>query len=383
MRIDTGLIHPLIFPVLFALFLTVGACASFSMDDLGYPISLRLVVMAGVGMAAYAWGTRYEIRSGPRSLFAVFITLVALMTYSEYGMLVIPILLVLAVLFRYWDAVCAYALHVAVAGIALLLLNMAYIGYVPILNPSLRHASQTIPFVFGYSLAFLGGAIYYPEHRLRGGILAGAVLLAVLPYGMRSYLLIFLLAIGIEALMLRRMTIRAAGAFAAVALLLVVGLGYATTYLLPQEWHLFGMKLVFYRVGFTTHMFDEVCRISGWTGILHGELWRSSSTSSLVGSIVAGSGTITTTLLGPLVIDGGIFEMPLLAFVGATVNTLYRRALSSPPLVPYYALVLSILIISIEISPVPLIFALFPLALAVINRDSRADKHQAERLVSR
>ncbi len=380
MRVDTALAHPLIFPVLFLLFLLVGAGASYCMDDLGYPISLRLGVMAGAGLAAYVWGTRYEIRAGPTALFAAFIALVALMTYGEHGLLVLPTLFVLVVLFRYWDAVRAHAMHVAVAGIALLILNMAYIGHIPILNPSLRHASQTIPFVFGYSLAFFGGAVYYPEHRLKGGLLAGAVLLAVLPYGMRSYLLIFLLAIGIEELMLRRMSIRVAWAFAAVALLLVVGLGYATTYLLPQEWHLSGAKLVLYRAGFTTHMLDEACRISGWTGILHGDLWRNSATSPLVGSLVAGSGNITTTLLGPLVVDGGIIEMPLMAFAGATINTLYRRALSSPAFVPDYALVLSILIISIEISPVPLIFALFGFALAVITRDARADTRPAERL---
>jgi len=368
MRTETVLTHPLIFPLSFALFIGIGALASYGMSELGYPLSPRLFCYVAAGLGAYLAGTRHILKTNSRIFFALFSIFVFVTSIEGHGWHTLVALAALFALYWQWDTVRSHALHVAVSGMVLLLINMAYIGYVPLLNPGLRHASQTLPFVFGYGLAFLGGALYFPAHRRGGALLAAAILIAVLPYGMRSYMLIFLIAVGIEAVMLGACTARCIAAFAAVAGIVLVGLGTITTLLLPQDWHLSGASLVLYRIGFTTHMLDEACRMAGWSGILHGEIWRMTATSPLVGEIVAGSGNITTTILGPLVIDGGLVEMPLMAFAGATLNTLYSRARSAPEFVPYYALVLAILLISIEISPVPLIFGLFLFALSVTQR---------------
>lgn len=379
MRAGSVLTHPLIFPLLFVAFIIVGSIASYCMDDLGHTVSLQMGALVAIGLAAYVVGTRYEIPLGPDALLAVAVVLTAVMTAREHGIMIVPTCIALVLLHRYWHVVSAHAVQIALIGMALLLANLAYIGYIPALNPELRHASQTLPFVFGYGLAFLGGVLHFPEHRYGGFGLSVAVIGLVALYGMRSYLLIFILALCIEALMLGVMSVRTAVVIAIAAFATVVGMGYFTTYLLPQEWHLSGLELVAYRVGFTTHMLDEACRMAGWTGILHGELWLSSATSPIIGEIVAGSGNITTTALGPLIVDGGVLELPVMAVAGSVSATIYRRAKASEACIPYYALVLSILILSIEISPIPILFAFLLYALAVVEREGMAQYAEAGR----
>ncbi|MHC1598470.1 MAG: hypothetical protein ACXQS3_00930 [Candidatus Methanofastidiosia archaeon] len=361
-------IHPVIFVFLYVLFISVGIAANQVMDDLGNDFSPVFYLYVAGGMFAYLVGCRFVLNISKHVLLIVFIPLIIIVTYREIGVLSFLCALLLYFIYRYWHILMRYPLHLSVLGIFLLLINLFFIGFIPSLSPDLRFESQTAIFVFGYSLLFIGIIVLFLQDIKKTFIIAlfGVVVLGL--YGFRSYILILLLSLGIQILFIRRIKVRSFIIYAGALILLGAIMGYVTVSHLSQDWHLSPISLLFYRIGFTTHMLDKACAVAGVFGVFHGRLWTYAASSPIVGELLAGSGNITTTILGPLILDGGILELPIMAFVGATMNTLYQRAKISNNIVPFYSLALSILIVSIDISPVPLIFIMFFMALLVTDR---------------
>lgn len=365
----TPLAHPVGFAVLFFLFIIVGVVANYVMSDLGYDVSLRFAAYVLTGIAFYALGTRIRIPPSPRALLALSLILLIIATVREHGPWAFVSAAIVAAIYWQWNTLRP-RLHLAsIAGIMLLAANLFVTGAVPLLEPTIRFSSQTIAFVFGYSLLFIGVAFTFPRDRRLAVALTvcgGSVLML---YGFRSYLLVLVLLLGISWWMQGRASARTGLGAVAVVCIIIVGIGYVTTLLLPQQWHLLPHELVAYRIGFTTHMLDIACREAGWWGIFHGSLWTHAATSPIVGSVVAGEGNITTTVIGPLILDGGILELSLMAVLGSVMATLYERARRTLMNVPYYAIAYAILLVSIEISPVPLIFVMALLALSLAQRE--------------
>ena len=366
MRTEEAVVHPLVLPVLFLGFFLVGAVADVLLADLGHGRSGMAWIVAGTGMAACAIGTRVRARVHAAWYLAGACALTGISMWRAYGVVALACMAVLVVLYRYWPSVTSRAPLLVAAGVAVMAANLVFVGTVPLLDPTARYGSQTVPFAFGYGIAFLGSSLLLVRN-IRLGLVSAAIVFAVLmPYGFRSYLLILGIALGIEAVMLGKAGARAIAVACTAGTLVILGMGYVTTVLLPQTWHLNAAELVLYRVGFTTHMFDNACTVAGWGGLLHGELWLYVATSPLVGGIVAGSGNITSTLMGPLVLDGGVLEVAVgMAFVGYALASLHRSARSARGAIPYYALTMAVAVISVEISPVPLVFIMLLYALAV------------------
>lgn len=344
------------------------------MADLGHDVSIRFALYVALGIMCYLVGTMVRMPHSPVAYLVASLALMTIATVGEYGPWVIISAAVIAFIYWQWDAIRERIHLVGIAGVALLVLNLLLIGRLPLLAPGIRFSSQTHPFVFGYSLLFIGVAFSFPRDRRLSLILALCGGFVLLLYGFRSYLLILLILGGICWWMTGRVSVRQALGAIAVAAIIVVGIGYVTTLLLPQEWHLLPHELVAYRVGFTTHMLDLSCSEAGWWGVFHGSLWTHPATSPLVGEVIAGGGNITTTVLGPLVLDGGVLELPLMTVLGSVMATLYRSARIMASHVPYYAIAYAILLISIEISPVPLIFVMAFFALSLAQRETGSEE---------
>ncbi|HOP09049.1 MAG TPA: hypothetical protein PK718_03875 [Candidatus Methanofastidiosa archaeon] len=362
------LVRPQIFVVLFLLFIFVGMVSNKLMDDLGHSMSHWFFLYVTAGLAFYCAGCRFTITISDRILLPVFTLFAFLMSYGEFGLLSVPIIASILLIYRHWDLIERHCGWISLLGILLVLGNLVLVGTLPVIDAGIRFESQTVLLLFGYTLAVLGVNYLFIKDPKRGAICAGLLAISITLYGFRSYLLILLLSLGIQSIMLGRLRMRMMVALAAMAFLVVLVGGSLIVSNLDQDWHLSSFSLLFYRVGFTTHMFDLACRASGLWGALHGQIWTMPSTSPLIGGYLVGNGNITTTIIGPLVLDGGILEVPLMAFLGASINSLYQASKKDGVFVPLYSLFLSFLLISIEISPVPIYFFILLFVLMVLNR---------------
>lgn len=364
----TRIARPTTFVWLLAGYLGVGAVCSYAMDSLGYAVSIQFVFYTACALALYYLGCRYVISIPQRVLLPVFMFAFVIMTFRDAGFYAFAgLAATIAIVYR-WDVVVRRCGIFGAVGVSLLIVNLALSGTIPLLHPEIRYGTQTVMFVFGYALAFLGTTYMYSRDQRRASALAAATFAVLLLYGFRSYLLILVLSLSIQSLIMRPPSIRNVSAVLIATVSIVIVLGFIVVALLPQQLPHTLASLPFYRCGFTTHMLDEACRMAGATGRLHGEIWTLSKTSPLIGTMLAKAGNITTTLIGPFILDGGIFELPVMVFFGAAMNTVHTRAQKSPAIVPLYAIAFSIMVISVDISPVPLIVLMFLLALLIINR---------------
>jgi len=369
MKLKTeDLVRPDIFIVLFLLFILVGILSNHLMEDLGHEVSIYLPIFTFLGLAFYFIGGRYVIDVSPNVLLPLFVLFAFLMSYREFGLYSIPIVAVIVLIYHYWDLIEVHCEKISLVGLALILINLGIVGVLPLLEVGLRFESQTVVLLFGYSLSLLGINYLYFRDPKRGVIYAVVVFASMMLYGFRSYLIVLVLSLGVQVILLKRARLTRIIPLAALALAIVVFGGSFIVSNLDQDWHLSASSLLFYRIGFTTHMFDLACDSARMFGVLHGQVWTMPSTSPMIGELLAGGGNITTTIMGPLVLDGGILELPLMAFIGASLNSLYQRSKAYPGHVPLYAIFLSFLLISIEISPVPIIFFTLIFIVIIINR---------------
>lgn len=368
MEIDAeDLVRPRMFTVFFGLFIILGVASNFLMDDLGHGFSGYFLLYVALSLFLYYLGTRFVLRVPNRILVPIFVAVALAMSLREFGLYAVAMVAIILLISLKWEILMERCELVSLLGVALVLLNLLLLGVLPISEAGARFGSQTALMLFGYAFSIIGiNFLFYKDPR-KGLMLGAIVFIAMALYGFRSYLLIFASSICVQSIMLKRIRMGRIVGIAMIALVLIIFGGSFIVGQLEQEWHLSAFNMFFYRIGFTTHMLDLSCRAAGLFGVFHGEIWTLPSTSPLIGQYLVGGGNITTTILGPLVLDGGIFELPIMAFIGASLNSLYESSKRFTSHVPIYAIFFSILLISIEISPIPIfIFALL-LALMISN----------------
>jgi hypothetical protein len=164
--------------------------------------------------------------------------------------------------------------------------------------------------------------------------------------------------------------------FGIIGLTLTVILGYLTTLLLPQNWKLNPFELLWYRFTFTFDVFDKICTFVNFNFLGSYNLLSETTTGYIISDkILNYSHNITSTIFGPPIFDGGIIEVGIFTLLTSiSLFKLYNRTKNNTLLIPYYSLILSIFLVSIEISPYPLILLLIPLSLyislTIVNKNS-------------
>jgi len=362
------LVRPEIFVLLFLLFISLGAISNWAMEDLGHDISCALPVYTILGLLAFLVGSRFVLEISTKVLLPIFILFSFVMCYNEFGYYSVPIISCILVIYHKWNILEENCETVSAIGAILVLANLLTVGALPALEANLRFGSQTVLLLFGYGFSLVGINYLYLKDPRKGILYGVFVFLVVSLYGFRSYLLLLALSLAIQAIMLERANLKRLVPVAAIAAIFVVFGGSFIISSLDQDWHLSPISLLFYRMGFTTHMFDLACDAAGIWGSLHGQIWTLPSTSPLIGEILVGEGNITTTIMGPLILDGGVLELPVMAFIGASINSLYRFSGRFSNYIPLYAIFFSILLISIEISPLPIYIFTLLFMLLLINR---------------
>ncbi|MBU7014235.1 MAG: hypothetical protein HXS43_05335, partial [Theionarchaea archaeon] len=334
------LVSPYIFVVGFVAYTVIGVL-SFSYVSDRFFLYPRTVLFVGVGLIWYIAGCQIVLPDSRTLYYAITVVLATFYAYQEYHLpgLILPFVTIgsLAAI-QSLDKKWFFPL-----GIVLILTQLVLKG-VPALDPELRQANVNIVFIAGYVFVFLGLAFMTREWDLKRvglSFVAALALLSLFTY--RAYILELILVVFVSLYMLDKIRIRHMVVSAVPLFLLVVAMGYLGV--MYQDWKFNALELLLYRSAFTCGVVHSIVHEAGWWGIAHGGLWSNFSSSSVIGPFLFGYPcNITSTIMGPLIFDGGILELGVMGFFGAGLNTLYRKALKDQRNLPYYAIVLAVFV---------------------------------------
>lgn len=260
-------------------------------------------------------------------------------------------------------------LSFVVIGIILQIINLLYLGGIPLLSGYLKaHAATRI-----WLLSYL---IFLPSINL-----------LIAKYDNKKYYLLFLIGLFLFTLTGYRTTVMAivvsilitvyytkeipktyfilAGAAIFILLLIV---GYVAVKSIEwQTWTLNPLELLFYRAGYTLQVLDHAVGLQGSTNgtLLYNTLtgfFKSTDPRVIVGSTTLGYAHSTTSMIfGPALLDFGLHAMIIQMLVlGFIMNLMYIIQKSVGNIfVALYAMLLAHVLIWIETGPTDLVVLLF------------------------
>ncbi len=267
-------------------------------------------------------------------------------------------------------------LSFVILGILLQVVNLLYLGGIPLFSGYLKaHAATRIWLVSylvflpsvnillarydnkKYYILFFIGLILFVFTGYRTTVMAIVISMLITVYYTRDlkwkYLILAILAIFV--------------------LLLIVGY-VAVKSIEWQTWTLSPLELLFYRAGYTLQVLDKAVLLQGST---HGQLiyntlmgfFKSTDPRVIVGSTTLGYAHSTTSMIfGPALLDFGLYAMLIQMFLlGVIMNFIYKIQKSLKNIfVALYAILLAHVFIWIETGPTDLVVLLFFLITLII-----------------
>ncbi|HIH35824.1 MAG TPA: oligosaccharide repeat unit polymerase [Methanosphaera sp.] len=267
-------------------------------------------------------------------------------------------------------------LSLVIVGICLQVINLIYLGGIPLFSGYLKAHAATRIWLLSYLiflpsinilmarynnkkyyLLFIIGLVLFVFTGYRTTVMAIVISMLITLYYTKDlkwkYLLLAIIAIFI--------------------LLLIVGY-VAVKSIEWQTWTLSPLELLFYRAGYTLQVLDHAVVLQGST---HGQLlyntlmgfFKSTDPRVIVGSTTLGYAHSTTSMIfGPALLDFGLYAMLLQMFLlGAVMNFIYliQKSLGNV-FVGLYAILLAHVFIWIETGPTDLVVLLFFLITIII-----------------
>ncbi len=267
-------------------------------------------------------------------------------------------------------------LSLVIVGICLQMINLIYLGGIPLFSGYLKAHAATRIWLLSYLiflpsinilmarynnkkyyLLFIIGLVLFVFTGYRTTVMAIVISMLITLYYTKDlkwkYLLLAIIAIFI--------------------LLLIVGY-VAVKSIEWQTWTLSPLELLFYRAGYTLQVLDHAVVLQGST---HGQLlyntlmgfFKSTDPRVIVGSTTLGYAHSTTSMIfGPALLDFGLYAMLLQMFLlGAVMNFIYliQKSLGNV-FVGLYAILLAHVFIWIETGPTDLVVLLFFLITIII-----------------
>jgi len=369
LKFKDELFSPYIFLIGFIIFCIIGLIGRHYFDEYyAIGISLYTVIYIFMISVVFVFGSRFNPYIKENILIGTIVFLVLLFSFKRFSYLSI-ILSILALLIIFMiknNAFFRYYKEVYIMGSIFCILNIIIIGKLPLLTPEIRESSLTPLFVLGYSFVLISNNFgllkeKYPFNLIFPGI--SLILFAL--YGFRTYIILLILS-SIATLYLtdnKQKTVY----LGLIGLILTIVFGYITVLLLPQNWKLNPLELLWYRFTFTFDVFDKICTMVKFNLFGNYSLLTENTTGYIISQKVLNySHNITSTVFGPPIFDGGLVEVSIFTLlVSISLFKLYKETKNNRLLIPYYGLILSIFLVSIEISPYPLILLLIPLSFYI------------------
>lgn len=354
---------PYIFVICYIGYVILGVL-TFSLVEDQFSLYLETFLFCGVGLAFYIAGCHIVLPDRKKLYFLVAVALFTFYGVQEYGLvgLIIPVIGVGA-LHLIENLSVKWFLLLGV----LCLVTQLIVGGIPLLESELKRASVTPLFILGYSFLFLGTAFMARTYTARWVLatLVGCIGLLSL-FTFRVYVVEIVAAGFLTLYMLKKVKLVHVAGFGIPLFLLILFLGYMGVRY--QEWKFNPVELFFFRPAFTFGVLNKIVHEAGYLGITHGSIWLKFSSAVVIGPYLFGyESNITSTILGPLIFDGGVLELSVMAFFGAVVNTLYRKAVINDDMVPYYAILLAMFLVGVDVSFIPSTVLLFFVGLYLVS----------------
>jgi hypothetical protein len=357
------LVSPYVFVIGYIGYITTGVLY-FSLVTDKFSIYYETFLFMAAGLLFYVLGCQFVFPDKKRIYFVLTGAAIAFYSIQEYY--VVGIAIPVVSLFFLWSMEKIKAEYYVIIGVVLLTIELVVKG-VPLFTPTLRRDYVDAVFIFGYTFLFLGltfMAKTWQTKYIIAVFLGSLGLLSLFTY--RVYVLELVIAGVISLYMLKKIKLIHVIGSALPLFGLILFLGYiGVTY---QDWKLNAVELFFYRPAFTFGVLNKIVHEAGYFGITHGTLWLNVQSTIVIGPYLFGyESNITSTVMGPLIFDGGIFELGLMAFFGTGANTVYRKALTDRSKVPYYAILMAMFLVGIDVSFIPSIVLLFLAGLYLVS----------------
>ena len=318
-------------------------------------------------------GSKFNPNINENILIGAIVFLVLLFSFKRFSFLsiILSILALLIIFMIKKNAFSRYYREIYIAGSLFCILNIIIIGKLPLITPEIREISLTPLFVLGYSFVLISNNFGLQKEKYPFNLIFPAIsLILFVLYGFRTYILLLILS-SIVTLYLtdnKQKTVY----FGLIGLTLTIVLGYITVLLLPQNWKLNPFELLWYRFTFTFDVFDKICAVVKLNLFGNYSLLTETTTGYIISQkILNYSHNITSTIFGPPIFEGGLVEVSIFTLlISISLFKLYKETKNNNLLIPYYGLILSLFLVSIEISPYPLILLLIPLTFYIVRINS-------------
>jgi len=267
-------------------------------------------------------------------------------------------------------------LSLVIIGILLQIVNLIYLGGIPLFSGYLKARAATRIWLLSY-LIFLPSIniliAKYDNKKYYLLFLLG--LLLFVSTGYRTTAMAIVISVLITLYYTRDLPWKYLILSIIAILILLVVVGYIAVKSIEwQTWSSTPIELLFYRAGYTLQVLDRAVFLQGST---HGQLlyntlmgfFKSSDPRVIVGSTTLGYAHSTTSMIfGPALLDFGLYAMLLqMIILGFIINLIYKVQINVKGFfIALYAILLAHLIIWIETGPTDLVVYLFFLISMII-----------------
>ncbi|MBQ6630208.1 MAG: oligosaccharide repeat unit polymerase family protein [Methanobrevibacter sp.] len=267
-------------------------------------------------------------------------------------------------------------LSLVIIGILLQVINLIYLGGIPLFSGYLKARAATRIWLLSY-LIFLPSIniliAKYDNKKYYLLFLIGLLLFVCTGYRTTAMAIVISVLITLyytKDLPWKYLTLSVIAIF-----ILLVVVGYIAVKSIEwQTWSSTPIELLFYRAGYTMQVLDRAVFLQGST---HGQLlyntlmgfFKSSDPRVIVGSTTLGKAHSTTsTIFGPALLDFGLYAMILqMTILGFIINLIYKVQTNVKSIfIGLYAILMAHLIIWIETGPTDLVVFLFYLISIII-----------------
>ena len=267
-------------------------------------------------------------------------------------------------------------LSLVIIGILLQIVNLIYLGGIPLFSGYLKARAATRIWLLSYLIFLPSINILIAKYDNKKYYLLFILgLLLFVSTGYRTTAMAIVISVLITLYYTKDLPWKYLILSVIAIFILLVAVGYVAVKSIEwQTWSSTPIELLFYRAGYTLQVLDHAVFRQGST---HGQLlyntlmgfFKSSDPRVIVGSATLGKAHSTTsTIFGPALLDFGLYAMLLqMIILGFIINLIYKVQTNVKNIfIGLYAIMMAHLIIWIETGPTDLVVFLFYLISIII-----------------
>ena len=265
MKFKDEIFSPYIFLIGFIIFCIIGLLGRYYFVEYYSPsISIYTIFYIILISGAFIIGGKIKLNISENLSAAIILFLIVLFSFKRYGYysILLSLLGLMILVMIKKNIFSKYFKHIFIIGLFLCISNIVIIGKLPLINPTIRESSLTPLFVLGYSFILISNNFGLLKEKYPTKIIFPIVSLVLfILYGFRTYMVLLIISSMATFYLTgnKQKTIY----LGIVGSILTLFFGYLTISLLPQNWKLNPLELLWYRFTFTFDVLDKICYNAG------------------------------------------------------------------------------------------------------------------------